>query len=147
MSNAGLQILAGRIPGERLATSIRIANSAGFTTTDTVTDSVTAPLVTGRLYLVKAYLLLRSTVANDTIVSRIREDALAGAQLLSARFTIHTTGSATNHVGILEVHYTAVATADKTFVSTSIRGSGTGTITAVAAASDPAYMSVDYISG
>ena len=147
MSNSGQQILAGRIPGERLATSIRTANSAGITTVDTVTDTVTAPLVAGRLYLVKAYLLGRSTVANDTHVSRIREDALGGTQLLSARFQIFTTGTATNHVAILEVHYLAVATADKTFVSTTIRGSGAGTITMVAGVSDPAYMCVEYVSG
>lgn len=147
MSNSGQQILAGRIPGERLATSIRTVNSASITTTDTVTDTVTAPLVSGRRYLVVAYILLRSTVANDTVVSRIREDGLTGTQLLSLRTSILTTGSATNHVCRLEVFFVAVATADKTFVSTSIRGSGSGTITAVAGTSDPAHIYVEYDSG
>lgn len=148
MSNSGLQILANRIPGEHLVPpAIRTVNSAGFTTTDTLTDSVTAPLVTGRLYLVRAYILLRSTVAADTVVSRIREDGLTGTQLLSLRTTISATGSATNHLCLLEAYYTAVATADKTFCSTSIRGSGSGTITAVAGVSDPAFISVEYVSG
>jgi hypothetical protein len=146
-STAGFQLVAGRIPGERIATAVRTSNSSSFTSTETQTDTVTAPLVSGRTYRVTAYLLCRSTVANDTDIARLREDNLTGTTLQSIRVLIPATGAATDTLIYLEAQYTAASSADKTFVATGVRGSGTGSITHTAGTSNPVYLYVDYISG
>lgn len=144
-TTAGFQLVAGRIPGERIATTTRTSTPAGFTTTETVTDTVTAALVSGRTYKVSCWILCRSTVAADSENVRLREDNLTGTELQAARIYIPII--TTTFVAPLEALYTAVATGNKDFVVTGVRASGTGTITHAAAATQPVYLWVDYISG
>jgi hypothetical protein len=148
MSSAGFQLVAGRIPGERLATTIRTSDSSGFTTTETVIDSVTAALVSGRTYRVRWVVAWASTVSADTVFSRLREDNLTGTQLQLLRCALTTAaGAGTRWVGAVEAEYTAVSSGNKTFVGTGVRVTGTGTITAHAASTYPIYLYVDYIRG
>lgn len=142
-STAGFQLLAGRIPGERIATSTRTSNSSSFTA-ETQTDTVTAPLVSGRTYRVRVVLAPSSSVSGDVDLVRMREDNSSGTLLQFGRVYI---GSATGYSAMLEAQYTAVATGDKTFVVTGARSSGTGNITHAAGATQPTYLYVDYISG
>ncbi|MGH3735859.1 MAG: hypothetical protein ACRDT6_09600 [Micromonosporaceae bacterium] len=144
MPLAGETIIAGKIPGERIATDIRTANSAGVTTTETSVQSVVAPVVQGRIYRVRWHGDLASTVAADEFLVRIREDTVAGTALDFRRYRAHTTA---NFPYSTETEYTADATENKTFHLTLIRSAGTGTGRLNAAASAPAFLYVDYIRG
>lgn len=145
MTGAGQRLVAGRAPGERIVTAIRTTASAGFTATETVTDTVTAALVAGRTYRVSARLLVGSTVAADSSRVTIREDSVSGTQMQQIRVYIPITS--TVFPATLESEYTAVASGNKTFVATGQRASGTGTITHGAVATQPVYLYVDYIRG
>ena len=146
MPAAGETIIAGRVPGERIATQIDTSDTSGFTTTETVLTTVTAPLVSGRTYRVRFVSLIRSTVADDDINARIRQDNVTGTEVFVSQFEINTNTSL-GVVVIIEAEYTATATADKTFVATGVRTTGSGTITARGAAAAPRQLYVDYIRG
>lgn len=128
----------------RVATTPRTSNSAAVTS-ETLIDSVTASLVSGRTYKVRWEAKLNSTVASDTAFFRIRENNLAGAQLQNTRVLMGPTG--TGYPAAVEAEYTAVATGDKTFVGTLARASGTGDVSVPASSSTPVYLYVDYIRG
>jgi len=146
MPSAGETIIAGRIPGERIATNIETSDSGSISTTETVVMSVTAPVVEGRTYRVKAVFNVDGTVSNDTFVARLREDSVSGAQLQVDRVDL--TNPSTNLAAVpLEVEYTADATEDKTFVLCFIRSTGTGSMILAAAGNAPSYLYVDYIRG
>jgi hypothetical protein len=146
MSNAGQLSLAGRIPGERIATTVVTADSAGFTTTEVSVASVTAELVSGRTYRLRAVPKWESDVADDRINARLREDDAVGTIMQSDNVRILVV-SALGWGGVMEVEYTATATADKTFVLTGQRAGGTGTCKLGAGATRPVYLYVDYVSG
>jgi hypothetical protein len=146
MPAAGGTVIAGKVSGERIATTIATSDSANFTTTETEVQSVVAPVVIGRIYRVMFHGSFASSVAGDALFVRIREDSLTGTQLQSTAFTIDTTTS----VGwkcTLIAEYTADATEDKTFKLTAIRAGGTGNCRIEAEADHPAYLYVDYIRG
>jgi hypothetical protein len=143
---AGETIIAGKIPGERIATNIDAADSSNFTTTEVTLASVTAAVVIGRTYRVVFHGSFASSVAGDALFVRIREDSLAGNQLQSTAFTIDTT-TGVGWKNTLEAEYTADATEDKTFKLTGIRAGGTGNCRLEAASDHPAYLYVDYIRG
>ena len=143
-ATAGLRAEAGRIPGERIATTVETSDSTTFTTAETQVSSVTAPVVSGRIYRVRFAGGWQSTVADDTVSVRIREDTSSGTQLLLRVVDVFRTGSFTA-APALEVEYTADATEDKVFVLTAQRLTGSGTINLDAAASGPSYLYVDYI--
>jgi hypothetical protein len=148
MSSAGYQLVAGRIPGERIATTIRTSDSSGVTTTETTIDSVTAALVTGRTYRVRWTARVDGSVNADTLFVRIREDNVSGNQLQILRVEVPATGGVgTGYPGTIEAEYTAVATGNKTFVGTIVRASGTGTVNIEAGPNRPVYLYVDYIRG
>lgn len=145
MPLAGEIIVAGQIPGERVATTIATANSAVITTTETVVMSVMAPVVNGRTYRVVFDAAYDGTVIDDTFLANMREDSLTGTSIQARRLSLASTPSLQPvHFG---VEYTAIATADKTFVVTLVRTSGTGNVILNAAANFPAYLYVDYIRG
>ncbi len=144
MSSAGRKLVAGRIPGERIATTISTVPLGGITTTETTFISVTAPLVNGRTYRVRLISHIGSSVNGDRGLVRIREDDDTGTQLQVERIHIPVAGSYPGHT---EVEYTATASGDKTFVATLVRESGTGSMSHNAGATQPAYMYVDYIRG
>lgn len=145
MSSAGQQLLAGRIPGERIETSIATADGSDFTTTETDLMSVTAPLVSGRTYRVVFHGAIRSdTTGTETVLVRIREDSTVGNQLQTRQFELPLNSSIGFGVHV-EVEFTASSTGNKTFVATGDRNAGTGTYALDANSSQPAYLYVDYI--
>jgi hypothetical protein len=145
MPAAGETIIAGKVPGERIATTIATATSAGVTTTETTIDSVTAALVNGRTYRIRWVTQATSTVASDRADVRIRLTSPAGSQLQSRSLNITSTTAGAD--GTIEAEYTAASTGNQVFAGTVVRGSGTGTITCPAATNRPRYLYVDYISG
>jgi len=148
MPSAGESVIAGRMPGERIATQIDTADSSGFGTTETVVSTVTAALVTGRTYRVSFRSAFQSDVAADTVNARIREDNVTGTQMQLRRCYSHIATAGAGFPGDLEAEYVAVATGNKTFVATGQRSSGTGVaIVAEGSATAPRYLYVDYIRG
>lgn len=146
MSSAGQQLIAGRIPGERIETQIRTVPSATFTTTETITDTVTAPLVIGRTYGITVFSSFRSTNGGDTAFSRTRQDNVSGTQLAVQRVVMSIVNSSFGYSTYAE--FTAVVTGNKTFVTTGIRGGeATGTIDSNASATQQSVMHVEYIRG
>ena len=144
MPAAGETIIAGRVPGERIETSKRTANSSSFTTTETVLDTVVAPVVAGRTYRVYWAADIASGVTDDTARVRLREDSGAGTVLQLTNIQLR----GGRDIGFtLEGEYTADATEDKTFVATAVRQDGTGTLASNANANEPAFLYVDYIRG
>lgn len=146
MTTAGQQLIAGRIPGERIATAIETSDSSTFTTGDTEVASLTAALVSGRTYRVRFSGGFVSTVSGDIVLGRIREDTSAGTVLQEKNRNIGTTSGAGEGFEF-EAEYTAVSTGSKTFVVTSVRNGGTGTLHRDGAAVRPSYFYVDYIRG
>lgn len=143
MPNAG-DIITLPLPGQRIATTRTESDSSTFTA-ETLIDSVTASLISGNVYRVRWVSSMQSSVANDTVNARIREDDLVGTQLVVRRevSTVTTAGSGPDTS--VETEYTAVATGDKTFVATGARSTGTGNITAEGSANTPRLLYVDFI--
>lgn len=146
MSSAGQQLVAGRIPGERIATDIDTSDSAGFTTTVTQMMAVTGALVIGRIYKVVVHANLQTTVAGDIVSLEINENTVAGATVAATSIELPST-TGRGYKADLEFEYTAVATGNKTFVFAGSRGGGSGTVNMHAAGASPAYMYIDYIRG
>ncbi len=145
-SGAGFQLLAGRIPGERIATTSRTADVTPITT-EQIVDSVTAALVNTRVYKVRWTGHAYSTVKDGRVMIRIREDNLVGASRQQG--IIYTSVLEANQEGPLDVEfeYTAAASANKTFVATAQQVTGTGTVHVYATSFAPTYLYVDYIRG
>lgn len=147
MSSAGQRLIAGRIPGELIGETIATADSATFTTTETVVMSITVPLVAGRTYRILASGMSRSDIATDDIRWRIREDNATGTELqtlviLDVNSTAVPPGNWT-----MEARYTAASTASKVVVVTGVRNVGSGNCALEAAATRPAFLSCYYHSG
>lgn len=145
-SSSGFQLTAGRIPGELIASSSEVADSANFTTTEVIVQTVTAPLVIGRTYSIWAGPTFHSTVDGDVVHSQMRENNVSGNILDRVDDYIRVTVSAIDRT-ILFAFYTATATANKTFVVTGDRVLGTGSCRLEAATNRPAIMLVRYESG
>lgn len=146
MSSAGQQLVAGRIPGERIATQIETADSTTFTTTEVTITSISAPVVTGRTYRVRLATAFQSDTAGPPVVTFIREDSATGNQL-NVRQSIIDTASGFGWHHVNEVEYTADATESKAFFVTAKRNGGSGTLNMHASAAAPTYLYVDYIRG
>lgn len=142
---AGETIIAGRVPGERIATDIATTDSAGITNIETVVQSVTAAVVTGRIYKVTVETEGASTEANHRLFWKIREDDVAGNALMFQRQFVPT--AANYPARISSVEYTADATEDKTFVVTLVREVSPGTVHRDASPTSPSYLYVDYVRG
>lgn len=129
--------------GQRIATTVRVTNSAGHAGTEVVTDSVTGQLQANLTYKISAQFVAQSTVANDMENARIREDSLAGGQLAVSRVFIPASGA--GFFVHLEFEYTPTADELKTFVLTGQRVVGSGTITHAAGTNNPTTFYIDYI--
>lgn len=139
--------LDGRLPA-RIATNTRTTVSSGITTTETVIDSVTAALVSGRTYKVRWTAAIGVSVAGDTSFVRLREDNLAGTQMNILRVHgVSTGGTGTRWPAEIEAEYTAASTGNKTFVGTLVRATGTGSHTIQGDSSFPVLLTVEYVSG
>jgi hypothetical protein len=145
MALAGETIIAAKVPGERIATAIETANSGNVTTTETVIMTVVAPVVISRIYRVTFWGLIDTSVANDRVRVRIREDSVTGNTLQISSNVL--TDAVIAEASPTEAEYTADATEDKTFVATLLRVSGSGNEILAAASTNPAYLYVDYIRG
>jgi len=126
----------------RVATEVLTATSPAFTA-ETLIHSVTASLVSGKVYRVTLYVQMRSTVNTDRITARIREDSVIGTVLQDVSWEMPDTGI--NVPFRLEAEYTAAVTGSKTLVGTGARLSGTGTIVRNGGATQPTYLYVDLI--
>jgi recombinational DNA repair protein RecT len=147
MSSAGQRLVAGRVPGERIATETVTADSSTFTNTDTVMMTLVAPLVDGRTYQVGMTARFNSTVSNDDVLVRIREDNVSGTDLQFGQIELPFDSTVGHGPVVLFAEYTAVATGNKTFVCVADRNAGTGNLNMDASATGPARMWVDYLSG
>ena len=148
MVSAGFKLRAGRVPGERIATTIRTSTSSNVSGTETAIDSVTAALVSGRTYRVRWTAGVDADTSGDTVFVRLREDNATGTQLNRLRVDVRLSGGAgTRYDGTIEAEYTATSTGNKTFVGTIILATGTGPCQISASATEPVYLYVDYIRG
>ena len=145
-ATAGQIAEAGRIPGERIATTEVTSSSSTFTTTEIDVASVTAPLVSGRTYLVYFDGAFNTSTTGDIVRGRLREDNTTGS-VRQTRDTPAMTSGATVEPLIMQAEYTAVSTGDKTFVATAVRLTGTGTPNLQAASGFPSFLWVDYTRG
>jgi len=147
MATAGQVATAGRIPGERIATTRVTSNSENFTTNQAVVMSVTGPLVGGRTYGIHAFVRF-SGVDNEDIGVRLLEDQIGGAQLQSLAMEMSVDDQENWGEGRwMYAEYTATATGDKTFVVTAQVIAGSGPARLLATASRPCYMYIEYIEG
>lgn len=122
------------------------ADSATFTTTVTSIASVTAQLVTGRVYKLRLITHIASTVAGDRVDLAIRENNTAGTELQTLTAAPIDTTTSAGHYFDVEAQFTAVATGSKTFVGTAARQAGTGTLRREAASTRPTLFYVDCVS-
>lgn len=129
----------------RIATTNRTTTPSTFTA-ETVTDTVSADLVTGRTYGIWWFAQCQSSVANDQVGIKIREDSVSGTILANQRAPV-LVSSGTAYPIAQYVEFVAVSTANKTFVGTMVRSVGTGNITAGASANQQATIYVEYVSG
>jgi hypothetical protein len=140
-------LVAGRIPGERIATAVYSSDSSTFTSTETEIAVVTAALVSGRTYRIRFRTQIGTTNAGDTCDLFIREDNSTGNTLTVGYFSLPNAGARGNRY-IDEVEYTATASGNKTFSVTCLRAGGsTGTLRREAETVRPSYLYVDYIRG
>ena len=128
----------------RIATTIRTTNTSTFTS-ETVINNVTATLESGKTYRVVWKIGGTSSVTNDVVRFRIREDNISGTQmqLRNAFVPVATSAWPVD----LEAEFTAASSGSKTFTGTAQRVIGTGNITCTANANEPAYLYVDYVRG
>jgi hypothetical protein len=144
MPLAGETIVAGKIPGERIATTPFTSDSSSTSgTTELSVGTVVAPVVAGRVYRVRYAGEFSGSVANDDVTVKIREDLVSGTIL--NRNQIDNPVTNVFPYLVLEAEYTADATEDKTFHLTLVRTTGTGVFQRRAAADKPGYLYVDYI--
>jgi hypothetical protein len=118
-----------------------VTNSAGFTGTEIVTDTITVALVSGVRYKVTHDAAWQSTVAGDGVLIRIRQDSLAGTGMQAYRVLTGVAGA--EYAGHVEAFYTAGATGNKTFVATSVRSGGTGTVIRIGVSGQPSNLYVE----
>jgi hypothetical protein len=142
MSSAGQQLVAGRIPGERIASGFLFSDSATITTSEVAVIEITAAVVSGRTYRITGDIGYQLSVATDTFNLRLRQ---GGTQ---EQLRILAPGvTASFQLGRAEGLFTAASTANVTVQVTLVRASGTGNITAKAASTAPGTLYVDYIEG
>jgi hypothetical protein len=140
---AGETIVAGKVPGERIQTAKATSSSGTITTTETVVQTIVAPVVAGRIYKITWDGRIHSTANGDDVAAKIREDSVSGTVLQDVLTDIAiSTRSYRTH---FEGEYTADATEDKTFVATLDRDAGSGNITMFATSTQPCFLYCDYI--
>lgn len=120
--------------------NIETSSTSSFTTTETVTDQITVPLVDGDIYEVWWTGGIQASVATDTLLFRIRADSVVGTQLAGGRVIPGTTAS--YGPVTLRARYTATATGNKTFCVTGVRNAGTGNFIRIGAADNQSIISV-----
>lgn len=146
----GEEILADDILSRfRVGTGFEDTDSATFTTVALEIATVTAALVAGRTYRVKlvTHIGIAAVTAGDAVSLSIKEDSASGTDIQGAANVPIPTATGAGHYVQLETDYTAVATGNKTFSATAVRGGGTGTLRREAAGIRPTIFTVDYAYG
>ena len=123
----------------RVAGTKRVADVSTFTA-ETICDTVTAILTSGQTYGIFWYAQIQSTVAGDAAGIKIREDSVAGTQMVSQRIELADSGAGYPVAQYAE--YTAASSGSKTFVGTAVRSVGTGNLTAAGSATQQANIFV-----
>lgn len=147
-----MAIAAGRIVTvadfQRLvgAAANRTANSATFTTTEVVLDTITVSLVAGTAYRIIWDSAVSSTTGalSEAFRGRIRDTNVAGTELQVRTYglPIANTAFATR----VEAEFTASSTGAKTFVATGHRlPAGAGTLTSTAGGTAPTLFRVELV--
>lgn len=135
----------------RLATLVRVTDSSATnagTGAEISVDTLAGNLVSGKTYKVTWDLGWTNSVAADTFFFRIREDNLAGAQLVIRRLDARlANGGGSTWAGHVEAEYTAGSTGSKTFAFTIARATGTGSAFIQASTAIPTYSYIDYVRG
>jgi hypothetical protein len=146
VSSAGQLLVAGRIPGEEIASTEVTADSSTFTTTETTVISVTAPVVAGRTYRIVFDGHGNSSTGTDAITFRIRDTDANGTERQTDRCNItgSTTSGASSH---MERKITATGTENRTWVVTGVRVGAGGNCFLEASGTRPTYLTVYYVSG
>lgn len=143
------------LTGQRLTADLMNQNFQGTTTTitaatatsstvETVWATWTASVISGQTYEIEAMYSVKTSVAGDGSLERIREDSLTGNQLQGVTVPLPGTISGGNPAYI-RAEYTAASTGTKTFVLTAIRNGGTGVHNLQASSSSPATFRVQPI--
>jgi hypothetical protein len=123
----------------------RTSNTSTFTA-ETVVDTISVPVVSGRTYLIVWMGKFFSSVADGYVRARIRETNISGTVIQSGQLPTNVAASQSFPLR-MEVFWTASSTATVTFVATGQRQSGTGNITAQAGTDSPTNFYVLNISG
>ena len=146
-ATAGQIAEAGRVPNERIATTVATSDSSTFTGTEVELMSVTAALVSGRTYRLTFDGQFGSDTSGDNVAARLRrDDPSTGATLRRTNNEIHIV-SALGVPLVMSAEYTATSTGDVDFYLTGNRTGGTGNCRLEAAADNSSYLYVDYIRG
>lgn len=141
---AGQKIIAGKVSGERIATTVVTADSAAIGGTETIAASVIVPVIAGRTYRVTFDFAFAISDATGQFLGRIREDSVTGTEIQIRRLMGPV--AATFFAARFETEFTATLTQDKTFAATLQRtGGSTQTITLNATAGRPSFLYVDYV--
>lgn len=135
-------ILASDV-NRRIGTTTRISDSSATSgATELQIDTVTGVLISGRRYRIRWYCLWSASTAGDNFFFILREGSgTGGAQL--AFTTEHIDVNGVSEDKLLEVDYTAAASASQTFTATFRRSSGAGTMTAKGASNGPGALTIE----
>lgn len=143
MAAVGDPVILARMPGYVVATATETSDSSTFTTTETVIGTITASLISGVTYIVAATVPIASSVANDRVAVRMREDNVSGTQLAFEGLLVPGTDPEDIPAAAgMRAMYTAVSTGSKTFVVTGDRYAGTGNIRREALSTRPLLLTI-----
>lgn len=137
---AWLPLVTGAFVGE----TTRIVSSAGFTTTETVLDTVTFVAETATRYEVKSVLSMQSTVAADTVQIRFRWQAGAVLTTAGTEFgSVLPNMDIAGRGGLQTIIRTITGLSGQVTVgTTAVRDGGTGTISSFGTAKMVNYIVV-----
>lgn len=118
-------------------------SNVGTFTAETVVDTINVNLLNGYSYVVIADIQVQSSVADGIARVRIREDNVAGNQIGLRQ--VSTAPAANQSFPIhIEAPYASPSNQNKTFVTTVVRQTGTGNLTATADANNTSVLYVNY---
>jgi hypothetical protein len=130
------------IEGRRVTTIATSAATATSGTTESAIDQVTKTLVSGKRYEIKWVLQWSGTVTDDVFFVLIRSGSGTGGTQLAFRSC-----AIGRQFGMtLSVEFTAGSSGSQTFTGCLRRSTGSGTMTAAGAATQPRSFSVELIS-
>lgn len=117
--------------------------SAGFTA-ETIVETISATLSTGRTYWVLGYQHIASGTDNDLAIMRIRQDDILGGIVQQVYHRIEGAGNTSRgFVPWVMGRHVATATGSKTFVYTAQLVTGTGNLFREGSGAEPNYMIID----